>query len=88
MQGLTPGVGWGVVTKMTGHRDRADVKAKELRSEVRYCALPSVSMARREGGEEGRTGFCIVFHCVDVVGGGRLWDASLITYLLTYGAVS
>lgn len=24
---------------MTGHRDRADVKAKELRSEVRYCAL-------------------------------------------------
>ena len=63
---------------MTGHRDRAEAKAKELRSEVRYCALPSVSMARREGGGGGggHTGFGIVFHCVDVVGGERLWDAS------------
>lgn len=58
---------------MTGHRDLADVKAKELRSEVRYCA-ELLSGLDRGGCDWGRTGFGIVFHCVGVAGGGRLSD--------------
>lgn len=39
------------------------------------------------GGEEGHTGFGIVFHCVDVVGGERLWDATALLLSVIFGGV-